>query len=274
MVDIQLDELERASEQLERKALQSLHQHCSPDLRADLGLDLIEVEDGLVACSSTDYSILLNRVAGLGVHKSVTVDALRQVQEIYASRGIANYFLHIYPDSLEADAQQMLDGEDFDKRRGWMKFCAKDPQPRTAETELRVEQVGVDKSEDFGRIVCNAFGMSDLSIPLLASLANDDRWKLFVSYDGDQAAGAGAIFIEGNMGWIEWGATDPDFRRRGSQAAIMAARLNLASEMGVDYVFTETGEEVEGDPQHSYKNILKAGFEESILRANYAPSQP
>jgi hypothetical protein len=38
------------------------------------------------------------------------------------------------------------------------------------------------------------------------------------------------------------------------------------------YIFTETGEAVEGDPQHSYKNILKAGFKESILRQNYSPA--
>ena len=106
-----------------------------------------------------------------------------------------------------------------------------------------------------------------------AGLANDDRWYLFVSYEGDTPAGAGSLFIDGNVGWLEWGATDPNFRRRGSQAAIMAARLSLAAEQGCDYVFTETGEAVEGDPQHSYKNILKAGFEESVLRLNYAPGE-
>lgn len=130
----------------------------------------------------------------------------------------------------------------------------------------------MDRASDFGTIVCGAFGMSAQSIPMLSGLAADDRWHLFVTYAGDQPAGAGALFVDDQVGWLEWGATDPKFRSRGSQASIMAARLNLAADLGCQQVFTETGESVEGDPQHSYKNILKAGFEESILRLNYSPN--
>ena len=35
--------------------------------------------------------------------------------------------------------------------------------------------------------------------------------------------------------------------------------------------FTATGEEVPGDPQHSYANILRMGFEEGYIRENFAP---
>jgi hypothetical protein len=34
-------------------------------------------------------------------------------------------------------------------------------------------------------------------------------------------------------------------------------------------VITETGEAVPGDAQHSYKNILKAGFRELYSRKNF-----
>ncbi|WP_421724683.1 hypothetical protein [Bauldia sp.] len=59
---------------------------------------------------------------------------------------------------------------------------------------------------------------------------------------------------------------------RGNQGAIIAARLNLAADLGCRHVFTETGGTVEGDRQHSYRHILKAGFVESVLRLNYAPN--
>jgi hypothetical protein len=32
-----------------------------------------------------------------------------------------------------------------------------------------------------------------------------------------------------------------------------------------------TGEAVPGDPQHSYGNIVKAGFAEAYLRENWVP---
>jgi hypothetical protein len=54
----------------------------------------------------------------------------------------------------------------------------------------------------------------------------------------------------------------------------MAARIEHAVSLGARHLFTETGEAVEGDPQHSYRNILKAEFVETRLRANYAPPRP
>ena len=62
-----------------------------------------------------------------------------------------------------------------------------------------------------------------------------------------------------------------DSRRRGSQGAVMTARIRLALELGCRALFTETGESVGGDPQHSYRNIARYGFAESVLRENWAP---
>lgn len=266
-----MDDIDLKSEQLERAALESLHEFCPADAKDAAGLDLIAVADGIVALAAADPSILLNRTLGLGTDTPVSAETVRSVASIYADRGVADFFVHAYDDTLGDDARQLLNGPAFVKKRGWMKFRSPTPTKREGKTSLRVEKIGVDRSRDFGAIVCTAFGMTDLSIPVLGGLANDERWHLFVSYDGDQPAGAGAMFVDDGLAWLEWGATDPEFRRRGSQGAIMAARLNLAADLGCAHVFTETGEAVEGDPQYSYRNILKAGFQESILRLNYAP---
>ncbi len=267
-----MDEIDLLSEKIEREALVSLHECCPSDARKEIGLDLVEVDDCIVACAVNDPSILLNRALGFGTKQKTTTESIERVAEIYRSKGITNYFMHIYDDSLTDDARQLLSGLKFVKKRGWMKFRAYKPEPIEAKTNLHVEQITPDKSADFGMVVCKAFGMLDISIPLMAGLGSDNRWKLFVTYEGDKPAGAGALFLEQNCGWFEWGATLPEFRRRGSQASVMAARINLARELGCKYLFTETGEAVEGDPQHSYKNILKAGFKESVLRQNYALS--
>lgn len=267
-----MDEINQISERIERAALESLHHFCPAATRRDVGLDMVEVADSIVASASGDPSILLNRTLGLGTTDVVSVRSLETIASMYSSKNIGNYFIHIYDDLLDDASRQFLNGPRFVKKRGWMKFKSGRPAKREAETTLRVKKIDAARGQDFGLVVCKAFGMRDQSIPLLAGLANDDRWHLFVSYEGDQPAGAGALFVEDNVGWLEWGATDPDFRRRGSQASIMAARLNLASDLGCAHVFTETGEAVHGDMQHSYKNILKAGFEESVLRLNYGPA--
>lgn len=265
-----MDEVDLLSEKIERAALQSLHECCPQDTKQEIRLELVGVDDCISACALNDPSILLNRALGLGIKKETTAEAIEMIAEIYSSKNISNYFMHIYEDTLTDEARQLLNGPKFVKKRGWMKFMSDRPEPLEARTTLHVEQITPDKSVDFGMVVCRAFGMLDISIPLMAGLGSDDRWKLFVTYEGDMPAGAGALFVYNNMGWFEWGATLPEFRRRGSQASIMAARLSLAKELGCKYIFTETGEAVEGDPQHSYKNILKAGFKESVLRQNYA----
>lgn len=267
-----MNELDLLSEKIEREALVSLHYCCTSDKKQDIGLDLVEVDDCIAACATNDPSILLNRALGLGIGREITSQAIKNVAEVYSSRGIKNYFMHIYEDMLTEQAKKLLGSPEFVKKRGWMKFVSDKIEPREAKTDLRVELIGTENALDFGTVVCKAFGMSDISIPLMAGLAADDRWKLFVTYEGETPAGAGALFIHDKMGWFEWGATLPQFRRRGSQAAIMASRLKLSEELGCKYIFTETGEAVEGDPQHSYKNILKAGFRESVLRQNFAPA--
>jgi len=267
-----MDKVDYLSEKIERAALESMHACCPSDVKKNVGLDLVECEDGVAACSSEDTSILINRVLGLGTETKVSAESIEFIASLYQGKGIENYFVHIYEDTLSEGAKKLLDSKRFVKKRGWMKFRARDPKGKPAQTDLRVEKINPAQGEDFGKIVCPAFGMKDISVPVLASMANDDRWHLFVSYEGDTPAGAGGLFVDNKVGWLEWGATDPSFRSRGSQATIMAKRLELAEQLGCEYVFTETGEAVEGDPQHSYKNILKAGFEESVLRLNYAPN--
>jgi hypothetical protein len=93
-----------------------------------------------------------------------------------------------------------------------------------------------------------------------------------MSFDGNEPAGVGALFVKNGFGWTDYGATSPEFRRRGSQGAVMAARLHLAIELGCQKIFSCTGVSVPGDPQHSYNNILKAGFKEDYVRENYVPS--
>jgi len=272
-----LNEIEKRSEQIERSALESLHQFCPAPARDALGLKLIRVGDVSVAISSAGPSILINRALGLGTAGPATGETITQVVQTYRRlgyrrHGLGSYFLHVYDDELSPEAAAALTESGLVRRQGWMKFRRDSGPPREIETDLRIEPAtGQEAAQHFGAIVCAAFGMPDLAIPMMAGIVDDPRWHLFVSYHGEEPAGAGGLFVEDGQGWLEWGATGEAFRRRGSQGAIMAARIALAAELGCENLFTETGEAVAGDPQHSYGNIQKAGFEELRLRANYAP---
>jgi len=263
--------VEQLSEQIERDALVRLHRHCPADTQRRLGLPLVEVGDSVVAGATQDPSILINRTLGLGTRRTPAVEDVDEIVRLYREWQVPRYFLHLYADDVRQAVLARAADLGLGPARGWMKFQREAEPAPPRETDLEVRRVGQEAAMDFGSIVARAFGMTDAAAPLLAGLADDPHWYLFVSYDDDTPAGAGALYVSGDVAWTEWGATDPAFRRRGSQGAIMAERINTAVGLGCRHIFTETGEAVDGDPQHSYGNIHRFGFEELRLRQNLAP---
>ena len=72
---------------------------------------------------------------------------------------------------------------------------------------------------------------------------------------------------------IGLGATVPSHRGKGAQGALLARRIADANESGARATVTETGRPEPGEEaKHpSYRNILRAGFEEAYVRINYRP---
>jgi GNAT superfamily N-acetyltransferase len=155
---------------------------------------------------------------------------------------------------------------------GWMKF-SRGVAPRAAHSELRVIPVGPDRAAHFARVILESYELPGWTAPLAANVVGRAGWSCYVAYDGDSPAGTGALYVCGGVGWLGFGATLPQFRGRGVQSAILAARIEDARIRGCSTVVTETGELAEGRPATSYRNILRAGFREVGVRPNYrAPS--
>jgi GNAT superfamily N-acetyltransferase len=151
---------------------------------------------------------------------------------------------------------------------GWMKF-SRGITPREAQSDLHVERVAPERAADFARVVVGGYDLPDPLQPLCANVVGRPGWSCYVAYDGDAPAGAGALYVQEGLGWLGFGATLSEFRGRGAQSAILAARIEDARQHGCSTVVTETGELEEGRPSSSYRNILRAGFREAGVRPNY-----
>ena len=264
-------DLMHMSEVIETEALRSLFENCSPKAAAALGLKIVELDDVTLFAAQNDPSIVLNRAIGLGTHQPVTAEAIAEIAETFKFLGVDKYFLHLHMNDVPTAAQSALARSRLVQARGWMKFHRPPTPVHSATTDLKVRRIGPQHAVAFGRIVAEAFDLTEAAVPALAGLVDDPHWYLYVSFDGDEPAGAGGLYVRDGVGWLDWGATRPEFRRRGSQSAIMTERLSQAEALGCDHIFTATGEAVEGDPQHSYSNILKRGFSELKLRENFKP---
>jgi hypothetical protein len=211
---------------------------------------------------------VFNRAMGLGRDRSTIAAELDDAARFYAEAGV-RYTVSVAPSSTAGELAEQLLARGFTADYAWMKFRRGVEPPDVPETDLRIERVGREHAAAFGRVVTAAFELPFAFESWTAALVGRPGWQCFVGFDGNVPAAAGALYVAGESGWLGFGATAPEFRRRGGQSAMFAARIEAASEAGCSFVVTETGERVEGRPSSSYRNILRAGFEEAYLRPNY-----
>lgn len=220
-----------------------------------------------VLCLRLDESIpitMFNRALGLGLDTPADQGQLDRVLRFLA--GVHGY-VTVAPAARPPELAAWLAERNFVPDDGWTKFQRSPAEPPQARTELRVERDA--RGEAFAEAAVRGFGVPAVFADWLRPLAARPGWQCFAAFDGDTPAGAGALYVAGDVGWIGIGATVPEQRGKGAQGALLAARIAAAAEAGCTVVVTETGEPVDGRPNGSFRNILRAGFEPRYVRANY-----
>jgi GNAT superfamily N-acetyltransferase len=177
---------------------------------------------------------------------------------------------HIVAEPPGSDALRAgLEAHGYSPAYAWMKFAQPADTSAAAPTDLRIAVVGADRAGDFAVPVREGFGMPPFMEAFLGALPGRSGWTCLAAYDGDRAVSAAALYVDGDVGWLGMGATRPDARGRGGQSALLAERIRLAAEAGCTTVTTETGVREPGRPDRSYRNIVRAGFEEAYVRPNW-----
>ena len=261
------------SEAIERAALFDLHAAAPQEMREALDLRAYEVTDALVSIAGAlpATAIVINRALGFSLDQFEDADLVPRIASAYRGAGVERYFLQMTPDMQSGPCETRIAAAGLDKARGWQKFRRDTAPIDLPATDFRFEEIGADYAAAFARIVCAGFDLGEAAEPWLACLPGRDNWHVFMTFDSDEPAGTGAMYVRDGVAWTDWGATSPGYRGRGSQGLLLAARIDHARELGCTSVHTCTGEAVDGDPQHSWNNIVRHGFTEDYVRANYAP---
>jgi GNAT superfamily N-acetyltransferase len=158
-----------------------------------------------------------------------------------------------------------LEQRGYARTRAWVKF-ARDTSP----LEHRPSQLQIDDRPDvhvFAATLAEGYGLPAEAASCFAFL---DRpgFRGLVAWDDDVPAAAGALYVDGDQAWLGAAATRPAFRGRGAQTVLIAARLDCARALGATTASVETGAHA-GEPEPSYRNILRAGFVEAYTRPNW-----
>jgi GNAT superfamily N-acetyltransferase len=211
-------------------------------------------------------SPMLNRVVGLGIEQPAT-EAI--IDEISAAMDGVRYFVAISPSARPAGVSEWLSARGFVPGWGWMQFTRSVEDAPAAETNLRIELIGAERSADFARVLVHGFELPPALHDWARAVPAIPGWSAWLALDGEIAVGSGALFVDGELGYLGFGATLESHRGRGSQTAMLAARIRHAAALGCRVVITETGEKLPDRPSKSYRNIVRAGFREEFVVRNW-----
>jgi ribosomal protein S18 acetylase RimI-like enzyme len=91
-------------------------------------------------------------------------------------------------------------------------------------------------------------------------------WSLYVArLDGEPAAAA-TLYLKDGVGYLADAATDPDFRGRGLQSALLRRRISDAAAVGADIVFSGAA-----PLSTSHRNMERAGMRVQFVRSLWTP---
>jgi GNAT superfamily N-acetyltransferase len=224
-----------------------------------------------LAVPEAPQSAMFNRVLGLGLEQAATREQLEEIGRFFAALGV-EWCVALAPQAQPAEVSSWLGEQGFVRGYAWAKFHRGLEHPAERDSELRVAEAGAAVAGDFADVFVRAYGAPELFRDWLARVPCRPGWRCFVAFDGETPAATGALYAQDGVGWLGIAATLPEHRRRGAQSAILAARIRAAAEEGCEILVTETGEQVEGRPSSSYRNIERAGFALAYVRPNYLSS--
>jgi GNAT superfamily N-acetyltransferase len=230
----------------------------------------LEIAGGVCGCFDALPDVLMtSRAVGIGVESPVSAGDLEEIDAFFREAG-TRYQVAVSP--AAEDLAELLAERGLEPAYPWAIF-RRDAGPYKAPTELRVEGVGADRADQCGRVIVRAYEMPEAAADALAAVIGRPGWHAFMTYDGDEPVGGATVFVHERAAWLGGAGTLPAHRRKGSQGALLAARIRKAAEQGAEVLATETGALENGRPANSYRNLVRVGFEEIYVRPNYAPPE-
>lgn len=213
---------------------------------------------------------MMNLVLGATAPGAIEEGHLAAASEWVRSRGVSSY-VPVTPGLPQTDAaERWLTANGFTAGYAWMKFVRDAHPPRFA-TPAGVEIVALADAdqEPFGMIAATGFGLPAWGSAFFARLPEHPDWRCYVARVDGEAQACAAMRLREGVAEFGVAATLEPARGRGCQLALLRRRILDATDAGCHTLFVETGERVPDRPSTSYRNILRAGFEEAYLRPNW-----
>jgi hypothetical protein len=230
----------------------------------------IVVGGGIALAMARLDHVLFNRAIGMGLDEPLSEGQVETVARFYDDLGTQLPVIQLAPAVATPDAVAWLAAHGYHPSRNWVKLWHDLRELPAARTDLRIEPIGPERADDFVRITIDAFELGADADALVRALIGRTGWNHYLGYDGDDAVSIAALYVTEGVARLGYGGTLEAARGRGGQSAMFSRRLRDARDVGCRFAVTETSEETEENPvNHSYRNMLRAGFQLAYARRNY-----
>lgn len=254
---------------IERSVARDLERYASVCARLDetLHAATVHVAGGLAVYVAPGSPV--NMWFGAGLDGPVEPTDLDAIEEFYATRG-TGAAISLCPLADPSLIEQL-------GLRGWVltdfeTVLVRQLRPLDLDqvdvpgpgVQVRLAETPVERVE-WALLSARAFDAAGPSLESVrlaeASAAREDVTLLIASVEGEDAA-VGALWIDGDLGWMLGDATREKLRGRGAQSALLAERMRLAARSGCELAITEAT-----PGSSSQRNMERLGCSVAYTRA-------
>jgi GNAT superfamily N-acetyltransferase len=234
-------------------------------VQEQLGIRTTRIGGGVALSMRHDPTHYWSKALGFGLEQPVTGALVEELVEFYRSNQTVRAGIQIAPALLPADWDDIAEKNGLKAGSGINKFAAPIEDLTFGKSDLRVEEVRAEHAQEWAVTLLTGFGMPLEGLSgMTAAIVTNPAFRPFGAWDGDRLVAVGNMLIQGTAASLNAGATLPEYRGRGAQSALIAARARAAADAGCEWVVAETGES-----GSSFNNMRRAGLQSVYLRRNW-----
>lgn len=255
-------------ERMEMTVWSAAYRAAPPDVAHELGLSTSSLGQAAVFRAHRAPSWFLNRVLGVGVFEPVLLDALDVELERYRDAGVP-HGVCLAPEARPAELASWLAERDLHHTTTLARMFRDLERIPADGGDVEVVAVDPSRARLFGETVAVGFGFGVSLAGWFENLCALDGWHAYLALIDGTAVGTGVLCVDGDLGWLGFGSTLGDYRRRGVHRSMLSRRMRDAAELGCQRLQTETNLGQGDEPTPSLDNIRRCGFQMAYERRNF-----
>jgi hypothetical protein len=143
-----------------------------------------------------------NRVVGLGIPRPATRRDVEDLDAFFRGLGREWSVVQLVEPTQPPELVEWIAAAGFALSKRWPKLWRSlEGELPEARTDLRIEAVGPDRAEDFGRIVITAFDFDPALAPIATSTVGHLGWTHYLGFDGDESWASHRAGWRGSFAW-------------------------------------------------------------------------